>query len=114
MEAKFKKLTNGEWRVVVSEKIDVDGGHDTISVSMRDGSTKQVKLTRNFSHEGDLYLYIPVADKRPAPRPAPRPTPYKQDRYESKFARGVCDDCVFNEDAGDGRGCARHRGDPHT
>lgn len=115
MDAKFKKLTTGEWRVAVSEKIDVDGGNDTITVSMRDGTRKQVKLTRNFSKEGDLYLYIPVADKRPVSTTT-RTTqrPYKQDRYSSKYVRGVCDECVFNEDAGDGRGCARHRDNPHT
>jgi len=112
MDAKFKKLSNGEWRVVVSEKVDVDGGHDTVTVSMRDGTQKQVKLTRNFSREGDLYLYIPVADKRPVTTTTRKP--YQQDRYESKYARGVCDECVFNEDAGDGRGCAKHRGNPHT
>ena len=112
MEAKFKKLANGEWRVAVNEKVDVDGGHGTITVSMRDGTEKQVKLTRNFSHEGDLYLYIPIADKRPTTA-GRNPIPYKQDRYDG-YVRGVCDDCVLNEDAGDGRGCARHRGDPHT
>lgn len=112
MDAKFKKLTNGEWRVVIGEKIDVDGGNDTVTVLMRDGTSKQVKLTRNFSKEGDLYLYIPVVDKRSVPTTTRKP--YKQDRYESKYVRGVCDECVFNEDAGDGRGCARHRGNPHT
>ena len=112
MEAKFKKLKNGEWRVVVSEKVDVDCGHGMITVSMRDGTTKQVQLTRNFSHEGDLYLYIPVADNRPITA-SRQPTPYKQDRYDG-LVRGECDDCVANMDMGDGRGCARHRGDPHT
>src|SRR3990167_502915 len=112
MEARFKKINNGEWRVAVNEKVDVDGGHGTINVSMRDDSTKQVTLTRYYSCEGDLYLYLPVADKRPITA-GRKPTPYKQDRYESKYARGVCDECVFSEDAGDGRGCTRHRGNPH-
>src|SRR3990167_1892216 len=114
MEAKFKKL-NGEWRVATSEKVDVDGGQDTITVSMRDGSTKQVKLTRNFSREGDLYLYVPVQDKRRATSTTPRKSVHSTiDRYDNYYgARGVCEDCVFNEDAGDGRGCSRHRGDPH-
>ena len=114
MDAKFKKLTNGEWRVVVGEKIDVDGGHDTVTVSMRDGTKKEVKLTRMFSREGDLYLYFPVKDKRVNGHPSSGQRPYKQDRYETHHVRGVCDDCVLNEDAGDGCGCERHRGDPHT
>jgi hypothetical protein len=111
MEAKFKKISNGEWRVAVTEKVDVDGGNNTITVSMRDGSQKQVKITRIFSREGGEYLYIPVADKRPVSR---NPTPYKQDRYVSAHVSGECDDCVANMDMGDGRGCARHRGNPHT
>ena len=112
MEAKFRKLKNGEWRVVVDEKVDVDGGHGVIAVNMRDGSIKQVQLTRQFSREDGMYLYIPAQDKRPIARPIV--ARHQQDRYESKSVRGVCDDCVFSEDAGDGRGCARHRGDPHT
>jgi len=107
MEARFKKMDNGEWRVAVSERIDVDGGHGTITVSMRDGSQKKVTLTRNYSRENGLYLYIPVSDKRPIAFPARRVS-------VGRSERGVCSACEWNMDAGDMRGCPKHRGHPRT
>ena len=107
---KFKKLSNG-WHVETSERIDVDGGHDVIAVSMRDGTTKNVKLTRTFTRRDGMYYYVPVADKRPVTT-ARGP---QIDRYDNHYgALGVCTGCEFNADAGDGRGCPHHRGNPRA
>jgi len=124
MKATFKKMSNG-WRVATNERVDVDGGHGTITVSMRDGSEKQVKLTRHFSRAkaedgSEIFIYEPVRDRDAARTARARAVftagrkPNGDARYDTRRELGVCDECVFNEDAGDGRGCARHRGNPHT
>jgi len=111
MEAEFKKLDSGEWVVKVTDQLD--RSVMSIEVARADGSKKTVKLTGIWSRiEGGLAYKI--HDDRPMRQMAQGRKPSNLGRYDSKYTRGVCEMCVVNEDMGDGRGCEKHRGNPHT
>ena len=110
MEAKFKKLSTGEWTVtgdgITREMREVE-------VTKADGTKKTVKLTGLWSRIDGVQCWK-IRDERPMRQFAQGRKSSNLDRYDNKYVRGVCQECVFNGDAGDGRGCAKHRGNPHT
>lgn len=111
MEAKFKKLTSGEWVAFVTEQLPQEQTH--LEVVKADGSKKTVKLTGRWSRIDGGFGYC-IHDDRPMRQLAQGRRPSNLGRYQSKHEGGVCELCEFNQDAGDGRGCAKHRGNPRV
>jgi hypothetical protein len=97
----YRKTRDGEW--VAFGPISAIKPMTVVTVTKRDGSTKTeeiVEVGKTFVVGGERmrygYLYKPATSRN---------------GYSASYS---CADCQDIEDAGDGRGCSRHRGNPRN
>ena len=96
----YTKLRSGDWGVKADGTVK---SGDSVSVTKKSGETKRETVAKVLWTDGKTSLCaIGSANSASATR--------GHRGYES----GVCPDCEFNQDAGDMRGCPRHRGNPRA
>lgn len=105
----YRKTKTGEW-VAFGRATDITPGI-TVNVTKRSGETKAEQIQaigRPFLVDGHLmvYGYLTPTTRQPS-RQATAPTR----RYSNNHS---CEHCQYVEDAGDGNGCPRHRGNPRN
>jgi hypothetical protein len=117
--ASWCKLKTGAWGVKGPGLKPGQG----ITVTNAKGNSKSVTVG-NIVWSGDGIIIATIAeDGKPLPgvttgapaTVAPRDKPYHgRPGWERSYrsSDGECEDCVFNMDAGDMRGCDKHRGNP--
>lgn len=95
--ASYKKMKDGSWGISVRGSKPRRGSPVTVTTKAGKTKIESVVWVLWSSDSGDLHLC--TIEQRSAASTARRD--------------GRCEDCEFNEDAGDMQGCARHRGNPY-
>jgi len=106
MKATFAKIGT-EWKI----KTDMMTSDTEIRVTLKSGEKKMVKIVRGSEKQlpSGGYLYTLADSER---KTSTERKPNGDARYDSHRESGVCEACEFNQDAGDMRGCPKHRGNP--